>query len=140
MRVRNGWCRKTPVNGMTVSTRSPLLGGATHAHRPQILHSRSSLTLKKSPLFAPRCQRWTLLRPIVKRRARTNIALRYLGFGTDITAPGNWGVAGKSTNNGRPSLPGEEGLEGSMYAACAVDVNLLCYRPSPYPGCPTNPS
>lgn len=112
----------------------------THTHRPQISHPRSSLTLTNSPLFAPRFQRWTLLRPIMKRRARTGIALRYLGFGTDITAPGNWGLAGKSKENGQSSLPGEEGLEGSMYAACTVDVDLLCYRSSPYSEYPTNPS
>lgn len=123
------------------STRSPPpWRSQTHTIAPKShTHAHPSLS-QIYPLFAPRCQRWALLRPIVKRRARTGIAFCYLGFGTDGTAPGNWGAAGKSTNNGQRSLPGEEGLEGSMYAACTVDDDLLCYRPSPYSECPTNPT
>lgn len=38
-----------------------------------------------------------------------NNPLRYLGFGTNITAPGNWLVAGAVDEQRAAPLPGEEG-------------------------------
>lgn len=72
-----------------------------------------------------------MLRPMAKHRI--NNALPYLGFGTVITAPGNWVDAGQSTSNGQPPLPLEKVGGGvDVRPPCTVDVDLLCYRHSPY--------
>lgn len=94
---------------MTVATRSPLLVEPQTTHiRPQVSHPRSSSPSRFSSLASRRQSRnLNRLRPIARRRI--NNTLRYLGFGTDIAAPGNWEVAGQSTSNGQPPLPAEEG-------------------------------
>lgn len=86
----------------------------SHTHTHINTFPRAHISLLRIPVFKADLSESY---PIVKRK--TNNALRYLGFGTDLTTPGNGGVVGQLTNNGHPSLLAGE--EGWMSAACMVD-------------------
>lgn len=65
-------------------------------------------------------------------KRRINNALRYLGFRNRCNGPGEVGSC-RAVDEQRPGpVAGGGREEGWMSAPCTVDVDLLCYRHSPY--------